>query len=433
MTEIGVSPALNYLAQKKLSPSVSSTVLSIGSENVGNSITLLTGDTTDVIFSIPPRSRSFINQQQSYLHFSLYHTSTEAGGVVVAPAVFAGCGQSFIRELTVTAGGQTIEHIQDYNVLANLQYDIMVAPDTRSSRFARTEFQSLSAGTRFSQTLPRTEATRIDIAIPLMSGILGPAATKYLCMHQDLGMQLTLRLESPNIVLTAATGTIANYTMYRPMLQLEYVELEPSAWSQIYNSVGGVFTLPTSSWESASLTMPSGMNNTHLVPIRKSSCKSLLMVFRDSAYTAVNAYSVTSRCNVNLSTYSARIGGKQVPPVPVVVQSVAAQANPGANAFMHLMKCFHAVSDTQIGTTTMAYNTFFASTEPTSGFAIGIELEGETHVSNTLFSGPSTLSDNIFVDTTHHTASGIYTSTAFVNYDMLVTFNLNDATVSVLK
>lgn len=441
MSEIGISQQLNYINTKKLSPSVGATRFSIGSENVGTSVSLTSTDTTDLIFSIPAKARSFLDVNNTYLRFGIWSTSFETATPATATAVvLGGNGSSILRSITVMAGGQILEFCDNMNVLSQIWYDMQVDPSARLTRFSHTEFQDTTYGSRVSIQLPQSSGTRVDICVPLLSGVLGGLCTKHIPMHVDMGLQVILRLEQPNLALRASdANNTLGYTIYRPTMEVNYIEMHPEVWSSVYASNNGVFTIPTAMFETVSTTLPDATTSTILIPIRKSSLKSLLCVFRDSAYTNQNSYSVLSRTDPNIQQYSFRVGGKQVPATPVVVRDLASQvSNRGGQAFAELLKAFHAVNDTSVGCGIVKYiNTTTAtplpSTDADAAFILACELEGESHNSQTLFSGVSSLNDNIFCDLSHHTTSGVFTSTTFGMYDAVMIWDMNAGTVKIQK
>ena len=71
-----------------------------------------------LIFSIPANSTSFLKQNSAYLRFDLSVTCSATGGTG-AFSNAAGSAASLVNRLTLQAGGNVIENIQQYGIMTH--------------------------------------------------------------------------------------------------------------------------------------------------------------------------------------------------------------------------------------------------------------------------------------------------------------------------
>ena len=369
---------------------------------------------TTSIFYVPARSSCFLDGKQTALQFTIKNTSSNNLAMKTD-----GFGSSVIARVDIFHGSNLLESISNYNVLASLIYDANLDPAQKVA------LSGLYGGGN-SVTVPRTGATitststvvaQLTVTIPLLSSICGVGLDKYLPLGlaDDIRIEVTWADEISGMVSAASTadtyitGTAA-WFIQSPSVLATIIELDAQGIALV-NSVAppsGETILHGTSYRSYNSNMPtnaSGGGFSTLVPARFASLQAILLAPRISSVTiAKEQHSISNRINPNISDYSWRLGGAQIPSRNVVlINSTTTGAY--SEALYEFLKCFpNSTGNCLRSDYYNAAKTANAQTgvsapgdgASTSAFCIGQELCMFSGKSDVLLCGVNTLSSNLF-------------------------------------
>lgn len=364
-----------------------------------------------ILIDIPcGRPNTFLDQSQSYLKMKV--------AIATQNAIFDGTASSIISRLDIYHASNLIESITDYNVLASLLFDFSCGSDTWFST-CNVMMGSSSATNR--QGLAVAAAASATVCLPLISGVVGTLADKYLPLGEmsggDLRLEITLASDDVGLV-NAVDGTVMTVSEVEFVCQI--VELSDDAGRQIRQMNGGNYQIHGTSFRGYTNSM-SAVAGTQslLVPARFTSLKSLLVATRNSASAvAALAHSVSGRSRDNISSAQLRVGSLSVPQKAIDCTTVS-------EPFAELLKAFHAISISDYSTLvnrTTYDSANSAAADHTYAWAIGFELESFSLKNDVLQSGINSISQNIFLDLTCSTAlTAAYTINTFACIDHMLT------------
>jgi hypothetical protein len=397
-------------------------------------ISLTSGNTSDLYFSIPSKPNSFINGANSYLTFT-YTLEGSTPTTAVTGAISNGSAGSFIRNLETIAGSTSLELINSYNVLYALQDDMMSLSrsNTLGSILEDKHLSDPKAG--FDREIDTTASDgytqKRRICQPLMSAAIGTLQNKYMPVGNDIGLRLRLTMESPDVALIFSGAVAqAGYKLEDITLELDYLTTDSATYKQMTLEADGVFKVSGTGVSHHQMTISGGAtSSTILLPARNSSIKNFITVLRDTVKSTSQLHnSVGDRTRASISSYVYRNGGQNYPNLPVSVDSYSS-----SEAFVELSKCLHALHNT---TSHCVFNRddYVAndSTFHKGGFAFGIDFE-ESNFS--AMAGLNSRDSNTFLSLEHSSpiaSAGLICDT-FVFFDTIFEINTMTGEIMVSK
>ena len=335
-----------------------------------------------MMFTIPcGRMGQFLNQKMSYLQFKLENKTNVAGKTTQ----FDFSASSIISTIEVYHGSNLLESIREYNVLHTMWEDMIGDEDNLKNT------GSVLAGVH--ETTDRTGAviainSKISVAIPIVSGVIGVLASKFLPVGDmtagDLRVEITLATAADGMVSTDANAV--DWRVADPKLQLEYIELNSEAARMISQQNAGGYVISSESYANYANTVPAAVSNANvLIPARYSSLKTLFTVFRPQANIgSPNSKTVSSRANPFTGSWGAyySIGGKNIPSTPI---------SDTTEAYAELCKSLHSFG--AVSASSLLNKSVY--TAAAGGFVLAQDLETQSHRSRVSEQGVNTLSSNV--------------------------------------
>lgn len=332
-------------------------------------------------FDIPTGGATFLDNKQSFLKLRYSNTGT-------TPQSLNGSALGAISRLEIFHGGQLLETISDYNVLAQAFVDATASSSWRSAQGAAMwgTSSNLATGSTISNGASGV------FCVPLMSGIIGAHLSKYLPLA--LMDSAPLRVE---LTLANATGGMTSSTDVAPAWEVsdvEYVaqvtELSADAMRMLRSAMPAVVEVSSESFRAYNFVVGSGVASvSELIPAKFSSLKGIYSAFRKVSDLTANNLSAVGRfmptATPESMTSQYRVGPLNIPQKPIAgVREHCAE----------LMKSFHAVSDVA-GGGVISYTNYSGA-----AFLMGQELESFAHSSDTIEAGMNTLSQSVYLDVT---------------------------------
>ena len=424
---------------------------------------------TQMNFSMPcNRKNTYLDGQNSYLRLTIKNNDTTNG------LLFDNTGACVINMLTVNHSGNLIDQCPNYNLLFNyitdFNYDLgshlgflssylgttstFTSTGDVTSSIAGSSFAGAVAGTTVIGSLTAesfascrsggllvANGGQTTVCLPLLCAVFLNSDKMIPLGKLKSDIEFIVTLESMNrSVVTAATA--AAWTIVSAELVLEIIELSDAS-QQIVDSFSPPdqpIYIHSNEWRYFSNTIQASSvgNFTSLVSARYNSLKTLVCLPQPTAdTTSQTSYSLSSRVNPNIVSYSWRIGQIVVPCKQVTLRNDNTTGGFG-EGYIEVLKTFHGFNNTLfrpiIGAAEYniwdqaANNKLGVSTKSTTansylnGFAIAQELEVYSTRSDVILQGVNTISQNCFfdcnIDTTGPTAS--YLLNFFANFDVIL-------------
>ena len=336
-----------------------------------NGATFTPGST--LMFNIPTsRPNHFLNGRMTYIKFTINNTDAETA----APDYIA---DSVFQSLTLYHGSNQLENRREYGVWSMVERDMF--PTANKQRV----YQGQHAATARTGISITASGGTLVVCMPLLSGLVGKSAPKYLPTFAMTGGDLRLEME----LASTANGLFhdtaeTDWTLSNVELILEYGELTPSATAAIMQAYPDfVFSFDTI--EQSAQTLTAGATSYQiLIPARYSRLKALYSTFRKTANigTAL-AKSVSQRmAPPNMTSWYYSVGGVHFPPTPVggYIETAA-----------EVVKTFHGLGDEEdwnLNLAQWATTTYSASAD--YGFLVAQDMEWLTQKSDSAISGIDT-------------------------------------------
>jgi len=379
--------------------------------------------TGDIFFDLPSSSRSMLNGEASFLTFTL-----DANGVAAttAASVANGNAASVIRTLEETIQNQTINTCNNYNVYANMMYDLQSAG--RQNQIC-TMLNGAGSAHKTGASLGVAGAgygTSIRVAIPLHSAVYGVGQSNFLpCID---GMRLRLGMAPTDEAITCTGAGCANYRITNISLKLEYLDMSDAVYRQLLDEAAGVFKVAGTSAANFQSQTAAASTQSILIPARFSSVKSILTAFRLSADVSSPALvnGVGGRCNPLVDNYTFSVDGRNINPVPVIVNGGAGES------VAEVQNCFNAVSSNQFEIAGDATTWLSTGSTQQGCFMLGLNFE-EHSLSSQITSGVDTNSSNVYLNMNNTGAAGGYTVDTFAHYDTILSIDAINGTLSLSK
>ena len=187
-----------------------------------------------ILIDIPcGRPNTFLDQSQSYLKMKV--------AIATQNAEFDGNASSIISRLDIYHASNLIESITDYNVLASLLFDFSCGSDTW---YSTCNILMGSSATVNREGLAVAAASSAYVCLPLISGVVGTLADKYLPLGEmsggDLRLEITLASDDVGLV-NAVDGVVMTVSEVEFVCQI--VELSDDAGRQIRQMNGGTYQI----------------------------------------------------------------------------------------------------------------------------------------------------------------------------------------------
>ena len=383
--------------------------------------------TGDIFFDLPSGSRSMLNGEASYLTFDI--DVNGASAATTAASLANGNAASVINLLEETIQNQTVSTLNNYNVYANLIYDLQST--TRQITFCSVmngadatehkEGADFGAGAGYH--------TRLRVSIPLHSAVFGVGQENFLpCVD---GMRLRLSMAKTDDAIVSVGTAALNYRLQNIALKLEYLDMTDAVYRQLLDEAGGIFKSHGQAVANFQTATAAASVQSLLIPGRFSSVKSMFGCFRLSADIAAPALknSVGNRCNPFIKDYTFNIDGKNVNPTPVRVDGGAGES------IAELANCFNAVSSSEFTIAADAITYLQTGSSTTQGaYALGINFEEHsTTFSGAIVGGIDTNSSNTYLNITNTQAAGGYTCDFFAVYDLILSIDMINGGISMSK
>ena len=292
----------------------------------------------NIIFDLPCGSSPsmFLDTRFTTINFQCTITTVNGGTQTCNDGYLRSGAYSFFDRMYITSqNGQIVEDIGEYgqvnDTLVALQMNNAVRHgvanqygfdvNTTVAASQGHKIQSLSAA-----AAPVTNNSEThSYSIPLLSGVAGVLADKFLNVGRTSKMQIVLQTSSilpltlgSNAVTTAATYTV---TLSNFSLQAEYIDIGINALSMLDATlVDGKSYIHGTTYRTSSAALPSVTGATSLLAgIRASSVKSLFTRIIDggaaSLTNSVNGKYDCKSPNLNGINYS--VGGIKYPQAPI--------------------------------------------------------------------------------------------------------------------
>ena len=369
---------------------------------------------------------SYIDFRSSYLSFRVGST-----GVATKTARLPLQGvNALVDVVDVESSGYTVEHTTDYANLYSVLADINELPEDRlgyrgfSQGLADTvEEDGTTAvanperkGALLKAHQATAHATDTRFTIPVPSQCLNSG--NHLPVHaiSQLRYRITW-VKALDGVVAIDAGEVTGFRIEDPKLHLCYLEMSQASRNVITQKSGGLsWSLPM--WEVHRANVPAGVTNASFrVPAHKSSIKTLMATFQDTANGASPLNSAgagtdaLSRCNPSVTSFQYRLNGEFYPQ-----QEVKCGGRDATDGVVELMRAFHKNANKTGMISRSNYNQTDKDVEGKCKFALATNVESNTGRSNSSFAGISTLQEAPLL-TCKFSASDPATLLNYVQYD----------------
>ena len=390
--------------------------------------------TADVFFSLPSSQGSFIVPNCSQIVFDITCNATFSAGDP-ALSLSNGTGSSVIQALETIVQNQSVENLLNYNVYAALLADLQPLGRSTTMGTFQGATNTLKAGITLSSTTGVDGAT-IRCSIPLYSAVLGQGAEQYFPMVD--GCRLRMSMAASDVALKHATGattTAAVYKLSNFCIQFEVMDLDKATYSALVQQGGGMLKQHCTAVNNYQATLAASTANSILIPARYSSVKALLTTFRLSSNLASPAVFnvVGDRILPQISSYFWNVDGANIPSVPIRVATSASSVYTG-EVMSEIQKVFGAsnqISFDAVFNTTQFNN--LAGNTGVGSFFIGNNFESQDSAGSALISGRDLNSSNVYLNLTHYANATASVVDTFALYDLVMTYNMQDGSVSMSK
>jgi hypothetical protein len=388
----------------------------------------------DVFFSIPSSQGSFIIPNCSQIVFDITANATFTGTDPTL-SLSNGCGSSVIQALETIVQNQSVENLLNYNVYANLLADLQPLGRSTTIGTFQGATSTLKAGITLSSTTG-VDGPVIRCALPLYSAVLGMGAEQYFPMVD--GCRIRMTMATTAVAMKSAVIALVSATSYRLSnfcIQFEVMDLDKATYSALVQQGGGMLKQHCTAVNNYQATLSASTANSILIPARYSSVKALLTTFRLSANLASpDIYNVVGdRLLPQISTYFWNVDGANIPSVPVRVATSATRVFTG-EVLSEIQKVFGAsnqVSFDSVFNTTQFNN--LVGTSGTGSFFLGNNFESQDSAGSALISGRDLNASNVYLNLTHYENCLASVVDTFALYDLVMTYNMQDGSVSMSK
>jgi hypothetical protein len=393
------------------------------------------------------RRNTFLDPSQSYIKYTINNNDT-----VTSNAYYVdGVGSCVINRLDSFSGSNLLETVQGYNILYSYLTDFQMNWAARYGASANygtsVTAASIRAGAKLTPASSASKPCKLTVCMPLLSAVYGLGADKMLpigLLGDDIRIEISFESLVQGMVADATTAPVVAWTVTNVELELCIIELSDVGMAMV-NSVtpfNQPIYLHGNTWRhyASSLAVSQTGNYSTLVPARFASLKTLVLCPRcNTQANGATSYSISSRCNPNITQYWWRIGPYLIPNKPVNLLSDSLLGG-YAEGYMETLRSFHTLSHADPGSsiTFDEYNVLdngadafvgnggavanaTANNSYKNAFAIGQELEMWAMRSDVLISGMNTLASQVFFECnlSSNTLNAAYTLDFFANADII--------------
>jgi hypothetical protein len=389
--------------------------------------------TADIFFSIPSSRNSFIVTNATQLVFEVTCNATFATDPVLSLA--NGNGSSLIQALETIVQNQSVENLLNYNVYANLMADCQSLSRSTTIGTFNGATSTLKAGIQLNGATT-VDGPVIRCSIPLYSGVLGMGAEQYAPMVDGIRLRATMAATAVGLKYANITAvTTAAYKLSNIALQLEVMDLDSMTMNALVQQSGGVLKQHITCVNNYQATVAASSANNILIPARFSSVKALLCAFRLSANLAApEIYNVPGdRLLPQIQNYFFVVDGANVPSVPIRIATSASFVYSG-EVLSEIMKVFGASNSPafDLVCNTTQFNNL-VGTSGTGSFFIGQNFESQDSAGHALISGRDLNASNVYLNLTHYATALASVVDTFALYDVVLSYNMADGSVSMSK
>lgn len=390
--------------------------------------------TADVFFSIPSSRNSFVVTNASQIVFDVTANSVFSTDPVLS--LSNGNGSSLIQALETIVQNQSVENLLNYNVYAALLADLQpLGRSITAGTILNGSTSTLKAGIQLNGATG-VDGPVVRCSIPLYSGVLGMGAEQYAPLVDGIRLRMTMAASEIGLKFANVTAvTSAVYKISNFAIQLEVMDLDAATMGALVQQGGGMLKQHITCVNNYQSVIAAASANSVLIPARFSSVKALLTTFRLSANLAApRIYNVTGdRVLPQIQTYLWNVDGANIPSVPIRVATSASFVYTG-EVLSEIMKVFAASNQT-------AFDVVFNATQfgeltgttGTGSFFIGNNFEAMDSAASSLISGRDLNSSNVYLNLTHYATALACVCDTFALYDVVLTYNMQDGSVSMSK
>jgi hypothetical protein len=289
-----------------------------------------------IIFDIPCGSSpaTFLDNRFTTLNFTATYTpgSVNQTAGTTSGYLRSNANSFFDRMYITSQSGQILEDITEYGLVNDLLINFQMNNAVRDGVAMQYGFEDGSSTNTsqghaigsFAQTLTAATTTTYSYSVPILSGLIGVLADKFLNIGRTSKLQLVLQTSSIlplTITCATTTGTI-KVALSNFSITCEYIDIGSNALKMLDQTlVNNQAYIHGTSWRVTSNTIPasSSGNLSLLAGIRNSSVKSLFVKYVDNVAVAV-ANSVNGKYdgkNPLINNFAFNIGGMRYPSNPL--------------------------------------------------------------------------------------------------------------------
>ncbi len=391
--------------------------------------------TADVFFSIPAVRNGFCITSASQIVFDITANATFASDPILS--LSNGNGSSVIQALETIVQNASVSNLLNYNVYANLLADLQpLGRSATAGSILNGAASTVKAGVKLNSATSGADGTTIRCAIPLHCPVLGMGAEQFAPLVDGIRLRMTMATTATALTYGNVTlPTAAQYKISNFAIQLEVMDVDAGTMGALIAQSGGVLKQHCTAVNNYQATIQAAAANSVLIPARFSSVKALMTCFRLSANLAAPETEnvVGDRVLPQIQTYQWNVDGQNIPSVPVRVAASNTVAYPG-EVLSEIMKVFSASNQTAFDCVfNAAQFSDVAGTSGTGSFFIANNFEMQDSAGHALLSGRDLNSSNVYLNLTHYTTALACVVDTFALYDVVLSYNMADGSVSMSK
>jgi len=390
----------------------------------------------DVFFSIPAVRNGMVICSASQIVFEVTANATFTTDPILS--LSNGNGSSVVQALETVVQNQSVENLLNYNVYANILDDLQpLGRSTTIRTILGGSTSTLKAGIKLNSATSGADGAVVRCALPLHSAVLGTGAQQFCPLVDGIRLRMTMATTATALTYGNTTGvTAAAYKLSNFCIQLEVMDLDMGTMSALLNQSGSILKQHAVAVNNYQATIAANSSaNSILIPARYSSVKALLTSFRLAANLASPETEnvVGDRVFPQIQTYFYTVDGMNVPSVPIRVATSASSIYPG-EVMSEIMKVFAASNmnafDCVFNATQFSDG---AGTSGTGAFFLGLNFENDAAAGQALISGRDLNSSNVYLNLTQYASSVACVVDTFALYDVVLSYNMADGSVSMSK
>lgn len=389
----------------------------------------------DVFFSIPAVRNGMVITSASQIVFEVTANATFTVDPVLS--LSNGNGSSVIQALETVVQNQSVENLLNYNVYANVLADLQpLGRSTTVGTILTGATSTIKAGIKLNGATT-VDGPVVRCALPLHSAVLGTGASQFCPLVDGIRLRMTMATTATALTYGSVAGvTAAAYKLSNFCIQLEVMDLDNGTMSALLNQSGGILKQHATAVNNYQATIAANSSaNSILIPARYSSVKALLNTFRLAANLAApeSENVVGDRVFPQITQYFYTVDGMNVPSVPIRCATASGFRYPG-EVLSEVMKVFAASNmnafDTVFNATQYSDE---AGTSGTGSFFMGLNFESDAAAGQALISGRDLNSSNVYLNLTQYASSVACVVDTFALYDVVLSYNMADGSVSMSK